>query len=206
MQRDASGQHKINNSETCRIPDLEWSLKICSNLTLQHCFCQVQGSNLVPVKNQVRDLWATLSKKEKVGKSLGKPQRQRKSLSRSSYSLPGPTQTGQQLPSGMNSSSCCAHDSGGHGWGVHRTSPCVHEHTLHGEEAHSVPCWGKGEKEKEGYCQNIAFIWPDRSKCLTQMKDGAQERWRKALGLQGFTMFQVRDQLKTWIFFSFYYP
>lgn len=86
----------------------------------------------------------TLGKKEKV--SPGKPHRQRGSLSTGSYSLPEPTQTGQQLPSGMNSSSWYPHISGGHGRGAHRTSPWVQEHMLQEEEAHAVPCWVKRKR------------------------------------------------------------
>lgn len=106
----------------------------------------------------------------------------------------------------MNSSSCCLHDRGGHGWGLQRTRPCVQEHTLHGDEVHSVPCWGSGEKKERVYCQTTAFIWQTETNSNTRQGrcSGETEEGSRLTRLRpGFTMFQVRGQWKNWIFFSF---
>ena len=55
-----------NKSESLSTLSLEWSLRICSNLTVYNITsCQVQGYVSVPTRNWGRDLWATLGKKEK---------------------------------------------------------------------------------------------------------------------------------------------
>lgn len=68
MQRAASGQGKIDKSETCRVPSLEWSLKICSNLTL---------CNVLPAKCKARSCsnkewgWGSLNHVEHKREQLG---------------------------------------------------------------------------------------------------------------------------------------
>lgn len=54
-----------NGPESLRSPDLEWSLRICSNLTLCNiASCQVQGCILLLVRSGARDIWALPIKKD----------------------------------------------------------------------------------------------------------------------------------------------